>query len=124
MVDPVTLRMTSRSSKARGLGTSAVMHRVSLKYSFVYVLVDWRILTNFHAVLAHPDESLHLLTRRICILLTVAARIGHVLLGGCVAMMTQCFLKQICSLRHSHIVQMREVFGSIGCFDECKYQNG
>lgn len=53
------------------------------------------VLTEFDAVLAHPDKGLHLLAGRVCVLLTVATRVGHVLLSDSIVAMAECFLDQI-----------------------------
>lgn len=53
------------------------------------------VLTKFDAILAHPDEGLHLLARRVCVLFTVATRVGHILLGNSIVTMAECFLDQV-----------------------------
>ena len=55
-------------------------------------------LTDFDGVLAHPDQGLHLLAGRVCVLLTVATGVGHVLFGHSIVAMTECFLNQVCCL--------------------------
>jgi len=108
MVEPVTLRMTSRSSKARGLGTSAVVEYGELVRAQIFRgrgrIYCRTVLTDFDAILAHPDKGLHLFARGVCVLLTVASRVGHVLLGDSIVAMPEGFLNQICCLCHySHV---------------------
>ena len=79
MVEPVTLRITSRSSKARGLGTSAI-GSLSV-YDSGPGTNRKTALTDSYTVLSIPHERLHLLTGGVRILLPIAARVGHILLS-------------------------------------------
>ncbi len=66
------------------------------------------VLTDFDAVLAHPDQGLHLLAGRVCVLLTVATGIGHILLGHRIVAMAEYFLDQVgCLCHYSHVDGVR-----------------
>ena len=102
MVLPVTFSMTSLSSTTLGFGQSTVRHgsvsaaKNVAEYGGTRVRMSAR--TDLDIVRAHPSQGLHRFSRGVGILLTVAVRVGDVLLGGGIAAMAQCLLDKVGSL--------------------------
>ena len=93
MVEPVTLRITSRSSRILGFGHStkdrqAVSNGIDSR-------VGWgrnrRLRTHLNVVLAHPGKSLHFFGG-ISVFRAVSGWVGHVLLGDCIVTVTHGLL--------------------------------